>query len=455
MKVRIVVPILLTLLLFVAWTQAGQTPAAKPAAQAPAVQTPPAQAPAAEPPAFDPSVPFYIHAVHAKKLELDCSACHVPAKEGSVELKRPGHAECLTCHQEGFDNINQKICAQCHSSFPPTSKDDLVQFPRYQKERALLFEFSHARHVDQKARINPATGFRADCTFCHKFQPSGEFATFPKHPECASCHSQGGTKPTLTAASTTADCRGCHQPEEIENPGFTGQRRFIAAHVVSGKYVNLKFNHQSHFRTKAATKLDCTTCHYAVPQSVSLGDLTLPKMIDCVGCHDSSKVIAQQFRMSNCQSCHQDQVSGLAPASHTRNVKPAFHTPSFRQHHETESSEPGAKCFVCHQNVSPSAQGNSQCVSCHQVMQPDSHTARWKDDIHGKFAAIDRESCATCHTADYCSRCHNEVPRSHLPLQLFKAGTHMRLAMLNERACFTCHTFQNTCAECHTRNLRR
>jgi hypothetical protein len=25
--------------------------------------------------------------------------------------------------------------------------------------------------------------------------------------------------------------------------------------------------------------------------------------------------------------------------------------------------------------------------------------------------------------------------------------------MLDERACLTCHTFQNTCAECHTRKL--
>jgi hypothetical protein len=26
--------------------------------------------------------------------------------------------------------------------------------------------------------------------------------------------------------------------------------------------------------------------------------------------------------------------------------------------------------------------------------------------------------------------------------------------LLNERACFTCHTYQNTCQQCHARNLR-
>jgi len=87
------------------------------------------------------------------------------------------------------------------------------------------------------------------------------------------------------------------------------------------------------------------------------------------------------------------------------------------------------------------------------VMKPVSHTARWKDDIHGKYAALERTTCATCHTADYCSRCHNELPRSHVPLSIFKGGGHAGPAMLDMRACLTCHTFQNTCAECHTNGL--
>ena len=84
-------------------------------------------------------------------------------------------------------------------------------------------------------------------------------------------------------------------------------------------------------------------------------------------------------------------------------------------------------------------------------MRPVSHTARWKDDVHGRFAAFDRTSCATCHTADTCTQCHSETPRTHLPLSLFKNGGHARAAMFDQRSCMTCHTFQNTCAECHRR----
>ena len=40
----------------------------------------------------------------------------------------------------------------------------------------------------------------------------------------------------------------------------------------------------------------------------------------------------------------------------------------------------------------------------------------------------DRVACATCHTADYCSRCHNQLPATHVPIALFKNGAHARPA---------------------------
>ncbi len=409
-----------------------------------------------------PAKEFFLHQKHANELMLDCSSCHQTSKPNSVEFERPGHDQCMGCHEEAFTKeLNKTICSQCHSAFPPTSSDDLLPFPLYAKKRALLFDFSHAKHVDGRARLDPKTGFRADCTFCHKFDAEGQFASFPRHAECASCHSSGNVQPKLSTTSETKDCRGCHSPEEIENPGFTKQRQLIADHVVSGVRVNLKFSHAPHFRNKDKFNLNCTTCHYAVPQSTRLADLTLPRMIDCVQCHDAAKDMPQQFQMTNCQTCHNDAQKGAAPSSHTRNIKPPFHTESFRQHHEQEATAPDAKCFVCHTNVrapTSSLAANTrsdanQCISCHLVMRPASHTARWRDDIHGKIAALDRASCSTCHQAETCIRCHNETPRSHQPLALFKAGTHREAAMLDQRSCMTCHTFQNTCSQCHNKKL--
>src|SRR6266849_5617420 len=148
-----------------------------------AAQTPPAQAPAApatkgqaksQPPAAKPPAPakaaqakaapaagqaaasggqFYMHAKHVKELQFDCETCHVPVSAGSVVLKRPGHDQCMGCHQEAYDKVDQKYCSICHSAYPPTSKDDLLPYPQYKGQRAVLFEFSHAKHVDPKGRV--------------------------------------------------------------------------------------------------------------------------------------------------------------------------------------------------------------------------------------------------------------------------------------------------------------
>jgi hypothetical protein len=414
-------------------------------------QTPPP--PAA--PSSQSQETFHLHQYHSKQVGLDCDACHVPEKTGSVVLQRPGHDQCTPCHQDDFDkDIKQKVCEQCHSAFPPTSSEDLLPFPRYKNERPIVFDFSHAKHVDPHARVDPRTGFRADCSFCHHFPSDGSFATFGNHEVCAGCHSKTGMKPLLSAKSTTADCRGCHQPEEIENPSATTAHHELASYVVSGKYDRIKFSHAQHFKYRESYHLDCTTCHYAVAASTSLNDLQLPKMGDCVNCHDVSKSVAADYRMSKCQVCHVDMPSGAAREIHSLLVKPASHTEGFRLHHGDEASKPGAPCFVCHTSVEPSAVGRQQCADCHHVMMPVSHSARWKDDIHGKYAALDRSTCATCHVTDFCSRCHNETPRSHLPLAQFKNGGHAQLAVLNERSCFTCHTFADTCSECHSQNLK-
>lgn len=433
---------------------AAAAPQAAPAAGA-AKPAPAGKKAAPTAPLKGPNGEPYVHAIHLAQFgNLECSLCHTAAQSGSVELQRPGHDQCSSCHADDFGDNYAKarasVCSACHSS-ATRSKTDLQPFPRYRGERALLFRFSHAEHVDKLGRKDPATGFRADCTFCHKFDEQGIFAKFPGHTECATCHSKPGVTPQLTAALDAAGCVGCHTPQEIENPGFTKTRHLITQTAVSGKYVEIKFTHIAHFTVKKQFNLECTTCHYGVPRSTSLSDLTLPKMVDCVSCHDTSKNIASEYRMSNCQTCHAGTVAGLfTPVSHTRNVKPESHNESFRIHHEEAAASPDSTCFVCHQNLVPAADGRSQCMSCHVVMQPVSHTARWKDDLHGKYAALDRTSCATCHTADYCVRCHNEVPRSHEPLPVFAGGGHATLALLDTRSCLTCHTFQNTCAECHT-----
>jgi len=394
---------------------------------------------------------FAIHSFHAAKLgRLECNLCHTAVSKGSVELKRPGHSQCQLCHADAFkpesrgDTKADLICSQCHASAVNANQNDVLRFPP-KRNVSLLIDFPHAKHVDPQVRIDSKTGFRADCTFCHKFTAQGD-NILPAHTQCAACHSQPGMKPELSKFLRTAGCRGCHNPEELDQP------RLAVANV----WDKIRFSHATHFEARPDFKMDCTTCHTEVPKSATLvnAKATLPRMVDCASCHDTSKKIAAAHRTSNCAACHLDALTTTAsfvPTNFNRNVKPAFHTDAFRQNHATMAGAADAKCFACHQNSLPSASAKQQCVSCHLIMKPMSHTARWRDDIHGKYAALDRQTCATCHAADYCNRCHNETPASHVPLPLFKNGGHANLAMLNERSCLTCHTYQNTCSECHAR----
>jgi len=389
--------------------------------------------------------PFYLHAKHVGELGLDCNACHVAVKEGSVNLQRPGHDQCMACHQDSFDKLdNQKICSQCHTAFPPTSDDQLYPFPRYKKQRPILIDFSHAKHVDPHQRIDPKTGMRADCSFCHVIDSKGALSI--GHEQCAACHSKPGMKPLLAATSTTADCQGCHNPMAIENPSL--RKVTVPVEVVSGAYKDIRFSHQWHFEHRGQLDMNCTVCHRDMSQSTTLATIRLPKMSSCGTCHTQQ---ASNRRMDNCGTCHASSETGAALASYSRWIKPAFHDESFRQRHQTQASAPDALCYICHTGVSSTSTAEQRCEQCHRTMRPASHTVRWRDDVHGKFAALDRNQCSTCHVADTCVRCHNQVPRSHEPLAYFKGGAHANLAMLNERSCFTCHTFENTCAECHSR----
>jgi hypothetical protein len=135
--------------------------------------------------------------------------------------------------------------------------------------------------------------------------------------------------------------------------------------------------------------------------------------------------------------------------------------------HAEAARAPDAKCAFCHEFVSsfrPVLQSvtrteqrplpNGNCDECHSVMRPKSHTIRWRNDLHGRMAAMDRVNCAVCHQADTCERCHNERPRSHNPINAFVNGGHRFLAQLNQRSCFTCHEYTQTCERCHSPTLR-
>jgi len=89
-------------------------------------------------------------------------------------------------------------------------------------------------------------------------------------------------------------------------------------------------------------------------------------------------------------------------------------------------------------------------------MKPRDHVVTFREFDHGPEAATNSRRCATCHTADYCTSCHRQTPRSHRPLVEFRNGGHGTQALLELRSCVTCHRVDLDCTTsgCHTRAPR-
>jgi len=148
---------------------------------------------------------------------------------------------------------NPRICRECHATSKPAGSADLLSYPRFKGQRPLLTEFSHARHVDKLARVDARTGFRADCSHCHRLADDGKLASLPQHAECAACHSRPEIRPRLSAGAITSDCRACHSPEEIEKPSVK---------VASNVWPNIEFSHLVHLRSRKEEKLDCIAVEF-------------------------------------------------------------------------------------------------------------------------------------------------------------------------------------------------
>jgi len=436
-----------------------------------------------------PGKPF--HQAHVRQENIACTACHDTAKtpKPGQELTfsvRPDHATCETCHEDDFKKdkltaaaTGAPLCKTCHTG----NGAAVAAFP---SGNLTLARFSHASHVDPKAKLTRSGG-RQDCVFCHKVEGGARLPRRADHPECASCHAgPRAAKPVLAKVDEPQPCLACHALERIDRNlttkvaavgttpamavaagpspkkaapnGSASPNVALASYAVAGgahAYRDIRpFNHNSHLKRRDGAPIDCTTCHATVPQKRTAETQTpRPTMRQCASCHDNATFVRAEYLTKNCQVCHTVMNADLRPRP-TDPVAPSLvHTEGFRLHHEEQARDPDSQCGQCHRNVVNVTQ--NQCVGCHSAMQPRSHAAlRWADWPHGREAALDRKVCTTCHTGDFCIACHNVPPRSHVPLQTFRLGAHRDLAALNLRSCFTCHSFESTCARCHRKQVR-
>jgi hypothetical protein len=143
---------------------------------------------------------------------------------------------------------------------------------------------------------------------------------------------------------------------------------------------DLQIPHRAHI---SVLKMKCVECHDYLVHSKSPEGKHTPPMAGCLECHDGDTA------KDACTACHTEKA---APDSHKANDWTVVHA--------TKKDDP--ECLECHAWI------DKWCVDCHQ-RRPKSHTKDWRATHRDQVTK--RRNCEACHEAEFCIRCHGEVPQ--------------------------------------------
>jgi hypothetical protein len=215
--------------------------------------------------------------------------------------------------------------------------------------------------------------------------------------------------------------------------------------------------------SKAASCLDCTTCHAVAGKDRAhhLPDVAL------------------------CETCHKKDVHALAAIIGQEPTRPNGPV-TFDHSRHLAMADIGGQCVGCHEGVVvsgvPRLPPMKKCFSCHQ------HEEEWKSGTctpchrsqdlrqvmpqsflrhdggfsrhHGQLATTEKKLCQACHAPADCDVCHDTtqdlaverrrpdaIERSFIHRGDFLTR-HAMEAQANPSRCLSCHTPQ-TCDTCH------
>lgn len=210
-----------------------------------------------------------------------------------------------------------------------------------------------------------------------------------------------------TSVHAKVSCQTCH----VE-PDFAAQAKYNVQ-MLGEFYVSLVARSREPDLLARPTNEACSSCHIDLRTVSPSGDLNIPHRahvdvlgIDCVECHEFlvhelSPEGKHVPRMIACLDCHDgEQAKDACVVCHTEKAAPENHGTAewLIVHPQMQDSE---DCESCH-GWTP-----DWCVECH-TRRPSSHVERWRT-VHRDTVEV-RRNCEACHEADFCIRCHGEVP---------------------------------------------
>lgn len=352
------------------------------------------------------------HAEHEGLFPL-CTGCHEGVESGEVGAEYPTAESCANCH----DGIEEE---RVQWEGPP--------------QRFTNLRFVHIDHV---AELLEEGDDALRCESCHS-DPDGGRMTVDDEPELETCF-------------------GCHSHEAEEH------------------YADA----------------DCASCHVPLAESgfplARLTELSAPVDHDAdgfLGSHGPAEIAGVDFESARCATCHtQDRCLdchvdgdrpeiGQVPAAPSTMDLPEtyaeYPTPGTHEASEfTRAHGVGittADCATCHTQ--------DDCASCHVTPtvavvedlphsedvrapgaglvrnDPDSHESPFFIQAHSWLAGSEESSCATCHTQETCSACHNAPSQAVFHMDGFVLR-HAADAFSQSSECANCHSLQVFCRACH------
>jgi hypothetical protein len=335
---------------------------------------------------------------------------------------------------------------------PPGSARSPVPSDEIFPQQSLPLRFNHKKHVKE---------LNLTCKVCHSAAYGSDAVTDRLLPTpettCDGCHDvdHGDRQNVKAGTETHGQCSFCHLGDDA---GVGGR---VAPVVIP--HANLRFTHKKHL----ARNIECAQCHGQVGELELATRDQLPRMAGCFGCHDMSGA-AQGEARSNCDNCHLTERPGtLLTTFSSGPLRPPYwlhnaaHTPDWIDRHKTVAGDDSAFCGSCH--------SASYCTDCHdgKVRPRNVHPNDWIS-MHPQAARQDNPRCTSCHAEQtFCADCHRRVGvardvaggnrlagrRFHPPPSEWTTGPrspmhHAWEAQRNLNACVSCHT-ERDCSTCH------
>lgn len=314
-----------------------------------------------------------------KHKTVACKECHKPETKNGKEVQGFSNLKfdnCNACHTDVHKNRFGQDCKKCHTE---VSFHQIKNLNTFDHDKTAFKLIGKHKLVDcKKCHTGKMTAplKHTRCTDCHKDEHHGQFNDKGVTPDCNTCHSNFGFKPSeftverhnktkfkLDGAHLATSCNECHNKDGRDwkfrnigercvdchtdvHKGFIPEKFYPNQECTvchnTGTWKKLKFDHdKTGFKLQGVhSRTNCIECHYRKNEKGERIQKFKGMTKECSQCHTDSH--AGQFMKdgkTDCLRCH-----GF---DDWKDSKFDHNTSRFK----LEGAHASVKCEECHKEV--------------------------------------------------------------------------------------------------------